>query len=322
MLSRVADSIYWMSRYVERVENIARFIDVTLNMILDQPESSINPWQPLVSTTGDQEWFRGKYPVANEETVIRFLTTDCDYPGSILSSLRFARENARSVRETISSEMWEHLNQFYYMVREAADGNEPLESSSDFFHEVKMASHLFQGLTDATMSHNEGWHFARLGRMLERADKTTRILDVKYFLLLPALQDVDTPVDDLQWSAVLRSVSGLEMYRKKHHGITPHRVLEFLVLDRDFPRAVHHCIQSADESLRAIAGTSTETANNPAQQRIGELRAELEYGSVEEIVRNGLHEFLDRLQTKINDVDNAIYATYISIRPVEPAAKT
>jgi uncharacterized alpha-E superfamily protein len=322
MLSRVADSIYWMSRYVERAENLARFIDVTLNMMHDIPAGAEEQWQPLISTTGDHELFDGRCGEPTRDNVIRFLTFDPEYPNSILSCLRQARENARSVRETIASEMWEQLNHFYYLVRDAAENGRVRDSPHDFFHEVKLASHLFTGIVDATMSRGEGWHFARLGRMLERADKTSRILDVKYFVLLPKVQDVGTPLDDMQWSAVLRSVSGFEMYRKRHHGITPKRVLGFLVLDRQFPRAIIHCVDTANRSLHAISSSPEGTFWNVAEKRLGELRSKLAYITVDEIIAAGLHEFLDSLQTKLNAVGDGIYQTFIAMRPEEEAGVT
>jgi uncharacterized alpha-E superfamily protein len=319
MLSRVADSIYWMARYVERAENLARFIDVTLNVILDQPHDSGQQWAPLVNTTGDDEYFAEHYGEATAENVIQFLTFDRDYHNSILSSLAAARENARTVREVISSEAWEQLNGFYHFVRDAANGGKAQDSPSEFFTEVKQHSHLFSGVLDATMSHGRGWHFANLGRLLERADKTSRILDVKYFTLLPHVQDVGTTVDDLQWSAVLRSVSGFEMYRKRYHTITLHRVVEFLILDRSFPRAVRFCICRADESLHEIAGTPPGSYRNIAEQRMGRLKSELDYADVTTIVNSGLHEFIDDLQGDLNAIGEAVNETFFAIRPVGQA---
>jgi uncharacterized alpha-E superfamily protein len=220
MLSRVADSIYWLNRYIERAENVARFIDVNINLMLDVPVEIPQQWQPLVSVTGDMELFNSRYSEANNENVIHFLTFDENYANSIISCLKAARENARSIREVISSEMWEEVNSFYLMVKEATTvkslGNLP-----KFLGYVKMASHRFAGVMDATMSHNEGWHFGQLGRLLERADKTARILDVKYFLLLPSAEWVGTPLDRIQWIALLKSASGYEMYRKSQHHIIP-----------------------------------------------------------------------------------------------------
>lgn len=315
MLSRVADSIYWMSRYVERSENLARFIDVTLNMMLDLPSGSAEQWGPLISATGDHELFAERYGDTSRENVVQFLTFDTEYPDSILSCLHQARENARSVRPAIASEMWEHLNLCYFTVRDAAANFASLDTPNEFFQHIKMSSHLFTGITDATMSHGEGWHFAHLGRMLERADKTSRILDVKYFTLLPSIEDVGTPIDDLQWSAVLRSVSGFEMYRKRHHGITPKQIAGFLILDRLFPRAIMHCIDAANQSLHAISGSPQGTFWNPAEKRLGQLRGELAYADIEEIVSQGLHEFLDSLQVKLNAVGEGIFQTFIAMRP-------
>lgn len=313
MLSRVAESIYWVARYVERAENIARFIDVTLNVILDQPEGAAEPWLPLVNTTGDHKLFAERYGKPTSENVIKFLTFDPEYPNSIISCLHYARESARSVRETISSEMWEQLNVFYYLVMDAAIRGETLEMPQDFFHEVKQASHLFNGVTDSTLSRNQAWHFFQLGKMLERADKTSRILDVKYFILLPSAKLVGTPTDDLQWQAVLRSVSGFEMYRKRYHKITPARVVEFLVLDREFPRAIQHCIEMADVCLHAISGRPAGTFSNSAEQRLGQLKSELAYANVEEIIHNGLHQYLDSLQTRVNKIGDGIHETFFAL---------
>jgi uncharacterized alpha-E superfamily protein len=317
MLSRVAEAIYWMSRYVERADNLARFIEVHHNLVLDLPQTDSESWQPLVKITGDEALFTARYGQPTRADVIQFLAFDADYPHSIVACLAQARANARSVRETISSETWEQLAEFQALVAQAA-ALPPAARPHDLFERVRLAGHLFQGIIDSTMSHNEGWHFARLGRMLERADKTSRILDVKYFLLLPRVQDVGGPLDDLQWSAVLQSVSAFEMYRKRHHGITPPRVVEFLLLDREFPRAVRHCSQAADESLRAISGTPRDTFRNQAEQRLGQLQSELAFASVEQIVAGGLHEFIDGLQLKLNRVNDAIEQTFFALRPDDP----
>lgn len=317
MLSRVAESIYWMARYVERAENLARFIDVTLNLILDQDEGSVPQWEPLVFATGDDAWFAEHYGRATPENVLRFLTFDRTYPNSILSSLAAARENGRTVREAISSEAWEQLNVFYHFVRDASDAADRFDASSDFFVQVKQHSHLFNGILDATMLRGPGWHFANLGRLLERADKTSRILDVKYFTLLPKVQDVGTTLDDLQWSSVLRSVSGFEMYRKRFHAITVHRVVEFLILDDRFPRAVRYCLEDADRSLHEISGSPPGSFRNPAEQRLGRLRSELAYADVDAIIDGGLHEFVDGLQTQLNEMGDAIAESFFTLRPVE-----
>ena len=306
MLSRVADSIYWMSRYIERAENVARFIGVNLNLMPDLPAGAAQQWQPLVDTTGDAQEFARRYDAATQHNVIYFLTFDIDNPNSILSCLRAARENGRSVREVISSEMWEQLNEFYLMVNSAALDPGSMIDPQELFASVKMSSHEFAGVTDATMTHNEGWHFSRLGRHLERADKTSRILDVKYFLLLPAVADVGTTTDDIQWAAVLRSASAFEMYRKRHGRLSPERIVEFLLLDREFPRAILCCLMAGRESVHAISGTPAGMFRNAVERLLGELCSELAFAQVDDIIAGGLHEYLDRLQTRLNLVGSGI----------------
>jgi uncharacterized alpha-E superfamily protein len=316
MLSRVADSIYWLNRYVERSENIARFIDVNLNLLLDSPIGIAQQWEPLILTTGDRARFQERYGEVTAENVIRFLTFDRSYPNSILSCLHSARENARSVREIISSEMWQQVNAFYFMVKEVAE-SEPPSDFPEFFSEVKLASHLFAGIMNATMTHNEGWHFGQIGRFLERADKTTRILDVKYFILLPSVKDVGTTLDDLQWMALLKSASAYEMYRKQGlHRITPMSVAKFLVLEREFPRSIRFCIQQAERSLHEITGTPSGTWNSSVERALGKLQSDLDYITIDEIFQIGLHEFLDNLQQQTNDVGKKIYETFFALEPV------
>jgi uncharacterized alpha-E superfamily protein len=306
MLSRVADAIYWMSRYIERAENVARFIDVNLHLMLDLPVDPKGQWDPLITATGDHGIFQKRYGIATTENVIRFLTFDADYPNSILASLTAARENARQVREIISSEMWEQVNRFYLMVADASRNNQAFNRSHQFFEDVKLNSHLVTGLMEVTMSHGEPWHFARMGRLLERADKTSRILDVKYFILLPKVEYVNTPYDNIQWAAVLKSVSGLEMYRKQYHRINPKSVCEFLIFERLFPRAIRYCLTSTETSLYAITGNLAGTVSNAAERRLGRLRADLDYADIEEVFQKGMHEYLDRFQTKLNEVGNAL----------------
>lgn len=317
MLSRVADSIYWMSRYIERAENVARFIAVNLNLSLDLAGDADEQWLPLVITTGDHEEFARRYATPTKQNVIQFLTFDRENPNSIMTSLRMARENARAVRESISSEMWEHINRFFLMIVEGGAQEAALEASYDFFDQIRFSGQQFMGVTDATMTHGEGWHFCRLGRSLERADKTSRILDVKYFILLPSPADVGTPYDDIQWSALLRSASALEMYRQRHGRILPASVVQFLVLDREFPRAVLYCLTKANESLHAISGSAMGGFANPPEQQLGQLRAELAYASAQEIIEGGLHEFVDDLQQRLNAAGASISEAFFAARPVE-----
>jgi uncharacterized alpha-E superfamily protein len=321
MLSRVAESIYWMSRYIERADNVARFVDVTLNLILDMPVGSVQQWQPLVDTTGDAAAFAKRYGTATQQRVIQFLTFDQDNPSSILSCLRAARENARSVREIISSDMWEQVNNFYLRVTAAAGDRRSLTEPHQFFASVKLSSHSFAGVTDATMTHNEAWHFCGLGRHLERADKTSRILDVKYFLLLPNAADVGTTYDDIQWAAVLRSASAFEMYRKRHGRISPVGIVEFLLLDREFPRAIQWCLMAARESVHAISGTPTGMFRNVPEQLLGEVCSQLAYAQADEVVGAGLHEYLDALQTRLNLVGTGIHDTFFARQLLNPPVR-
>lgn len=314
LLSRVADSVYWMGRYIERAENVARFIDVNHQLMLDLPLDYGDQWQPIVDTTGDRAAFYERYGAATRANVVRFLAFDASNRNSILSCVASARENARTVRETISSEMWEQINSLYLLVNEASRKVVP-DSVPDFCHSIRMACHLFGGISHATMSHNEAWHFIRLGSMLERADKTTRMLDVKYFILLPKPTDVGTPYDDVQWSAVLKSVSGFEMYRKRHGRIAPERIVQFLLLDGDFPRAVRYCVGVADASLHVITGTRTGAFSCVTEQKLGLLRSELDYAQADAIIARGLHEFFDNLQSKMNTIDECIFGDFFAHRP-------
>lgn len=314
MLSRVADAIYWMCRYIERAENIARFTDVNHNLMLDLAMAPEIQWEPLVTVTGDEKVFHGRYTESTAENVIRFLTFDTDYPHSILSCLRAARENARQVREIISSEMWEQVNRLYLMVAESARGMKIADLSHRFFEEIKLGSHLFTGLTEVTMSHGEPWHFARLGRVLERADKTSRILDVKYYVLLPRVDYVNTPYDNIQWAALLKSVSGLEMYRKQYHRINPRQVARFLIFDPIFPRAIRYCLDTAEESLHAVSGSPAGTFCNEAERRLGKLRSQFNYADIDEVIAEGLHEYLDRFQLRLNEIGTAISESFFGGR--------
>jgi uncharacterized alpha-E superfamily protein len=314
MLSRVADSIYWLNRYIERAENVARFIDVNLKLIMEMPVGVAQQWEPLITTTGDLPLFQERYGQATADNVIHFLSFDPSYPNSILSCLRSARENARSVREIISTEMWEQINSFYLFVNEAATDKSLAVMHHEFFAEIKMSSHLFAGVMDATMTHNEGWHFGQVGRFLERADKTSRILDVKYFILLPSIKDIGTTLDEVEWMSLLKSASAYEMYRKTgQHRITPTQVAEFLILNREFPRSIQFCLLQAERSIYKIAETPVGTWTNPLERSLGQLRSELDYLTIEEIIQSGLHEFLDRFQQRLNDVSKKLFQTFFTL---------
>jgi uncharacterized alpha-E superfamily protein len=323
MLSRVAESIFWMARYLERAENIARFIDVNLNLMLESNSKEEEQWGPLITVTGDQKLFWSKYSNAKKENVIQFLTFDLDYPNSIKSCVKGARENARSIREVISTEMWEQVNDFFHFLTCPHAVSEALSTPHPFFTKVKTHHQLFIGLCDGIMSHGEEWHFMNLGRMLERADKTSRILDVKYFILLPEVSYVGSTYDRNQWASVLKSASGLEMYRKQYHQILPQEVAAFLIFSKTFPRSIRHCIIQAEQSLRNITGTPSNTYSNAAEQRLGRLRSDLDFSNIKEVFKTGLHEFIDQTQAQFNSVDDAIFETFFSIQnfPGKPTTK-
>jgi len=320
MLSRVADSIFWTCRYIERAENIARFINVNWHLLLDGATRTKEiQWGPLINITGDEDLFQERYEEPTLENVLRFLAFDLEYPNSIRSCLRAARENARSVRDIISADIWEQVNRFYHMVDEAADDGRVLATPYDFFARCIHESNQFVGLTVTTMDHDEGWNFCRAGRMLERADKTSRILDVKYYYLLPTVDDVGTAVDHVQWSALLRSTSALEAYRRRNGAISPTRAIELLLLDRQFPRSVRYCVDLVVEALHEISGSPRGSFCNDAERTAGQLAADLAYTHVDDLIRNGLHEYLDVLQTRLNDIGTSVMETFFVIETPQEA---
>ena len=333
MLSRVADSMYWMCRYIERAENTARFVAVNFILSLDAPDPQGAQWMPLVMASGDNGLFVKKYGAnadanaqgASQQNVIDFLMFDTDNPNSILSCLVAARENARSIREVISSEMWEQVNKFYLLVRELSNdakreaerGVGGFTNQFEMFTQMKMAAHLFEGIMAATMSHNEAWHFGRLGRFLERADKTSRILDVKYFILLPDLTEVGSSLDNIQWAAVLKSTSGLEMYRKRFQRIDPVCIADFLLFDTEFPRSIQYSASRSQRSLSSITGNAIGRFDTQPEKKIGKLCSELEFTDIGDIFNGGLHEFLDEVQLKLNDIGASVVETFFALQPLE-----
>jgi uncharacterized alpha-E superfamily protein len=230
-----------------------------------------------------------------------------------------ARENARTIRESISKEMWEYVNQIYWKVKDRVEGSKNWEISryQGFLEEIKSGSQLFYGIVDSTITRGEGWHFGQLGKLLERADKTTRFLDVKYFTLLPDVDAIGSPLDLLLWSAVLKSVSAYNMFRQQYKGINPTYIVEFLILDKNFPRSVVHCLKDAETSLYAISGTSFDTGfSNSAEKKLSKLLSEVEFTEIDDILTTGLHEFLDNFQTKNNEIGKTIFNTYFDLKPV------
>lgn len=313
MLSRVAESMYWMSRYIERAENVARFLDVNENLTLGEGGDLGAQWAPLVYTTGDHKAYEELYGEARRDAVLRFLAFDPRNPNSILSCVAAARENARGVRESITGPMWEQINKFHLMIKAAVQNQRFLDEPSQFCDMVKQASLSLLGTTDATMSHNDAWHFLRTGRLLERADKTSRILDVQYFHLLPAVTDVGSTLDVVRWSALLQSASALTMYRRVHGRITPERVADFLLLDREFPRSMRFCLMRVQESISEITGSRPGTFSCRSEQLVGRLRTEMDYTSVDDVVQQGMHEYIDRFQTRLNQIGQALHKDFFTL---------
>ncbi len=313
MLSRVADSIYWMHRYMERAESYARFLTVNFNLALDLPPQAKEQWVPLLTITQDLQAFNQVHDHMDRDNVIEFLAFDSRNPNSILSSLNAARENARTVRERISVEMWEQINQMYLWMREEKSRQEAHKADPrEFFSDLIRECQLFYGITASTISRTEAWHFGQLGTFLERADKTSRLLDVKYHILLPNVNTVGSPIDLIQWAALLKSVSAYSIYRKEFGIILPEHVIEFLVLGRNFPRSIFFCVDTALNSLRELSGPIGGRRYNRAEKLLGAMRHALEYREIGEIIDKGVHQSLDEIQIEINQVSDAIFDSFFS----------
>jgi uncharacterized alpha-E superfamily protein len=329
MLSRVAESLFWMSRYFERAENTARFLDVNFNLMLDlhgiTPVDHPNYWSPLIMVMSDPEEFRRQYDEFNAQHVTDFLVFNRQNSSSIISSIGLARENARSIIESISSEMWEQLNNLYHYLQSVT----PQQVHNDpysFYKEIKNASHLFQGITDNTFSRNEGWDFVQIGKYLERADNSARLVDVKYQMLMPKraqhLDLVKNSVDIIQWMAVLKSCSALEAFRKVYLSkIDPDNILRFLILDRSFPRSITFSICAAQEALWRISGSTTHRYVNNVDRLIGKMDAELSYTTVEDIHLQGVHGFLEEIRNGVIKVGEQLHLLYFAYHTpkIEPA---
>lgn len=313
MLGRVANTIYWMNRYLERAENYARFMDVNFNLSLELPPSHKQQWQPLVQITGDWDLYQESYETTEKSKVIYFLTFDVNNPNSIYNCILKARENARAVRTEITKEVWEQINALYFLVKDALVKKRHTDKNlRGFFTQIKNGCQLVYGMYDATMSRNDGWHFGKLGQMLERADKTSRVLDTKYHLLLASPRLVGSAFDLIEWAALLKSVSAYDMYRKKFGKLTSPGIAEFLILDTEFPRSIMACLVIAESSLMTLSGSSAGFSNK-AQKKLGALKSQLEYSDINDIVIGGMHEFLDDTQVKLNEISVAIYQSFFDV---------
>ncbi|MBU3697436.1 alpha-E domain-containing protein [Dechloromonas sp.] len=315
MLSRTADHLFWMSRYIERAENLARLLDVTYQMsLVPQSEDAANrSWNAIIALNSLEEAFAAKYPAVNGENVLKFMVSDPDNFSSIHSCLRMARENAHAVRGTVTTEMWETLNSTWLEAREKSFEQIANAGIGEYFEWVKMRSSLSRGTTLGTLLQDEAYNFIRLGTLLERADNTARILDVKYHVLRPQGEE-EVATDFYEWGALLRSVSAFEVYRKVYRDvITPDRVAELLILNRDMPRSLHFCMNSVIKVLELIANRqSGETA-----RQAGLLHAQLHYGRIEDILEQGLHEWLTDFMDRIYLIGDGISKDFLV--PMEAA---
>jgi len=314
MLSRTADHLFWMARYTERAENTARMLDVNYQTSLLPQSAAVSKvgWKGMLSISELMPAYQAKHGEIEPQQVMQFMVRDETNPSSIVSCLRGARENARAVRGSLTTEVWETQNQTWLEVNRMLRAGEFERDPGQFFEWVKFRSHLSRGVTVGTMLMDEALHFMRLGTFLERADNTARLVDVKFHAVqsdfFGAASEKDQEYDFYHWSAILRSVSGFEIYRKVYRDvIKPERVADLLILRPDMPRSLH-------ASMNEVVGNLVMVANDQSsetQRRAGRLRAELQYGHIEEILANGLHAFLTQFLDRVNDLGARISRDFL-----------
>lgn len=314
MLSRVADSLYWMSRYLERAKHTARVVDVHLDLMLDQPATVAMQHREYIMAGFQLPLEFGS--AKDDYALTRWLTFGHDNPNSIASCIGAARQNARQVREQISTEMWQQINQLYhYMAQVDMDAMWSAEPR-EFFQNVKEGIHLFIGLTDSTMSHGQGYHFIETGRFIERAVATAMLMDA-YFApeenLPEATLEQHLVDEQLLWTALLRTCTAFEAYSKVYTAeLAGRHILEFLLLDQDFPHSLAYAVRHVQRSLQAIADITKSTRAERAYRRAGRLQADLQYGQVDEVLESGLHPYLKSVENSCLQIHDAIYQTYIT----------
>jgi uncharacterized alpha-E superfamily protein len=316
MLSRVADALFWMSRYLERAEQVARLLDVAFHLELDL--SGVLTGPPELHWTSLSAILQQPLPPAEgasgspQSLISQWLTFDLTNPTSIMACVGRARDNARSIRGAISSEMWKTLNKLYWQLRDPDFGSQARESPHAFFEAVADGSHLFQGICDATLTHDEGWHFIQLGKYLERADKTLRILDVKYHLLQDLSNPSDLPLCNLQWGAVLRSCLAYESYQRRYVGrVEPEHVVEFLLVQESFPRSVRYCLGASARALADVEGAAPGEARSKAARTLGKVLSDLQYLELEQILREDFHAFLGGALERCAQASAAVQDQYM-----------
>ncbi len=320
MLSRVADSLYWMSRYLERAEHTARLIDVDFELRLDQsPEAASGRWRRLLTALHAPIPADGKIDAS---TLTHILTLDKNNSSSIISCVAAARENLRQVREQCSSAMWEQLNRLYLHVNSTTAGESWLLHSYVFFRAVRDGAHLFHGVTDSTMSHGEGWQYIQLGRFVERTDAVARLIGA-HLSRLPdsvdlSLDQVAESEEYLEWVGLLKSCAAFEAYCKRHTAeLRPLRVAEFLLLNPEFPHSVRFSVDKVHTALRAIAELTERKAEQPVRLA-GRLRASLSFSQIDEVMAAGANAFVESVRQQCSQAHTAIHQIYFDY-PVETA---
>jgi uncharacterized alpha-E superfamily protein len=316
MLSRVAEHIYWMTRYVERAENIARLMNVNSHLLLDLPKRMRLGWEPIIDILGCRELFFTLNDSAAERQVLRFVISDLNNPGSILSTLRLARENARTIRDIIPREAWEHINDLYQQASKNSQSGLSPRKRYDYLRSIILGSQTLTGMLAGTMTHDEGYEFLRLGRNLERADMTTRIIDVRSATLLPDLGEGNSgalegsqPFENIQWMSVLKSLTAYQMYRRAVQvRVRRPDVLRFLFQERRFPRAFYHTVCEAETCLHALPH------NEKPRRAVSRVKNKVMRAKPDSLSQIELHEFIDQLQLGLARVHDAIAASYFRAR--------
>ena len=317
LLSRYAENLFWLARYMERVENLARILDVTDTFVRHGNDQS--GWESVVRINADEERFFKTHRAANAEAVLQFYLVDRENPNSIVSSILAARENARALRPMISTEMWAHINMFSNKVRTLSPADAAPSRVSALCTFLKEACQTHTGITDGTLFRDQGWAFHCIGKYLERGDQTSRLVDIKYHTLLPSVRDVGGAVDIAQWQALLRAASGYHAFRRVYpNDMTPGMVAGFLLMNHSFPRSVVLCVQQIETYLALLSSGYGLRGAYAAQERLDELRAALLDQPIEAILRRGLHEFSDYVQLQFAFVHNAVAQAFW--RPAEPEA--
>jgi uncharacterized alpha-E superfamily protein len=311
MISRVAEHCFWMSRYLERLENTARVLDVNQTMLLDFQVPLEQQWKPLLIISGIHD-MPGE---PDAERVQDYMTWEPDNPSSIASSLAAARENARIIREVISGEMWERMN-FYYLWMQGPGARNLFDTNrSEFYNQIKRINQLLHGIGEGTMAHAEGWEFFQLGKYLERASQTGRILDVKYHMLLPHTEDIGTPIDNAHWIAILTSCSGYEAFHKfrgsMEQGVS---VADYLIFDSAFPRSVRYCLRRCQAAVHAISRRPLSQPHNDVERGLLSLIGWLQLVNIDDLVRAGLHESLTSVINRIHEVGQAVHHTFFDFQ--------